>query len=208
MNLKKKVKSIVALSLILGGTIANSNIISFADTKLDNSQIELDNSQVITDENGDIVIVDGDVELRLTPISCTVEDKNGVVRDLEKDLRDTTFTVQLGSTVTKGYIGQLSLNGKLTTSANIDIKVKCTGARKILATSHISSLKSHDTNYTASSGVVNGNEGEVSSTSARISATSKFGTRYDATFKSLNTVKSSSGSAQGYQVQVTQSFYR
>ncbi|MGL5713521.1 MAG: hypothetical protein ACRCXT_20625 [Paraclostridium sp.] len=67
MNLKKKVKSIVALSLILGGTIASSNIISFADEKFEYGDF--------VDEN--LIIQEGPVtmESRSNKISSAINDK-------------------------------------------------------------------------------------------------------------------------------------
>ncbi len=212
MKFKKNVKSALALTLILGGAMLNSNIVTYADTTLEsNTSINLENSKTRVNENGSIVIENEDTEIVLTPISYTVEDKNGEIKELNIQTRESSFSVELQSTVTKKYAAKVSIkhNGSLSSTtvatADVNIKVKCTGNKTIQATSNVSNLKGHN-GYTPSSSTTSGKNASISLTSAKIGG-SKVGSSISITFNCRNTVTGDAGSAQGYLVKVRQEFY-
>lgn len=205
MNFKKKVTSTLALTLLLGGSISSSTISTYANEKLENNKsISMENSQVKVEENGDIIITKGDLTTILTPVKHIVEDRDGNIKELKSQLYASTFTVQLQSTVTKGYTARLYFNNsssnKMIASANLDIKVKCTGRRTITATSHFSKVKGYN-GYSAKTSTRNGSNSSISITQGTLS-----GAGYSKTYESVNEVYSDAGSAQGYMVYVRQTF--
>lgn len=217
MRLKKNVSSLLALTLILGSFVASNRTPAFADelsSNINELGIDVSNHQVRIETDGKMVIDNETSRLTLVPNGGTITDKYGNVTQLtEEELQQeakssVTFSVELGSTVSKKYQTELSVKKptgsgyETAVKADVEIKVKCTGDKRIKATSSASNLKGYN-GYSPSKSTTDGADSSTSTTKITISAT-KGGKTNSNYWNSKNTVVSSAGSSQGYLVRVRQ----
>ena len=118
--------------------------------------IDVSNNQVRIEADGKMVIDNETSRLTLVPNGGTITDKYWNVTQLtEEKLQQeakssVTFSVELGSTVSRKYQTELSVKKPIgvgyetAVKADVDIKVKCTGDKRIQATSSVSNLKGYN----------------------------------------------------------------